>query len=60
MADGMRQMFDPFEQVAREHHHCPCCERTFSSVEEDNFVQKVTEFPPVDFSFQFILFMIVK
>ncbi|KAJ0261961.1 DNA repair protein RAD50 [Hirschfeldia incana] len=40
MATGMRQMFEPFEQVAREHHFCPCCERTFSAEEEDNFVKK--------------------
>lgn len=40
MADGMRQMFDPFERVARAHHFCPCCERPFSSEEEDNFVKK--------------------
>ncbi|KAJ4907280.1 DNA repair protein RAD50 [Raphanus sativus] len=40
MATGMRQMFEPFEQVAREHHFCPCCERTFSAQEEDNFVKK--------------------
>lgn len=41
MADGMRQMFDPFEKVARAHHICPCCERPFSSEEEDDFVIKV-------------------
>ncbi|KAG2332824.1 hypothetical protein Bca52824_004004 [Brassica carinata] len=40
MATGMRQMFEPFEQVAREHHFCPCCERTFSAEEEDSFVKK--------------------
>ncbi|CAG7880445.1 unnamed protein product [Brassica rapa] len=40
MATGLRQMFEPFEQVAREHHFCPCCERTFSAQEEDNFVKK--------------------
>ncbi|WZZ39670.1 hypothetical protein YC2023_035929 [Brassica napus] len=40
MATGLRQMFEPFEQVAREHHFCPCCERTFSAEEEDNFVKK--------------------
>lgn len=44
MADGMRQMFDPFERVARAHHFCPCCERPFSSEEEDNFVKKVDTF----------------
>lgn len=37
----MRQMFDPFERVARAHHFCPCCERPFSSEEEDDFVKKV-------------------
>lgn len=42
MADGMRQMFDPFEKVARAHHICPCCERPFSAEEEDDFVKKVT------------------
>lgn len=40
MADGMRQMFDPFEKVARAHHICPCCERPFSAEEEDDFVKK--------------------
>lgn len=40
-ADGMRQMFDPFERVARAHHICPCCERPFSPEEEDEFVKKV-------------------
>lgn len=40
-ADGMRQMFDPFERVARAHHICPCCERPFSPDEEDEFVKKV-------------------
>lgn len=43
IADGMRQMFDPFERVARAHHICPCCERPFSPNEEDEFVQKVRE-----------------
>lgn len=38
----MRQMFDPFERVARAHHICPCCERPFSAQEEDDFVKKVT------------------
>lgn len=41
IADGMRQMFDPFERVARAHHICPCCERSFSPEEEDDFVKKV-------------------
>ncbi|XP_058759511.1 DNA repair protein RAD50 [Vicia villosa] len=40
IADGMRQMFDPFERVARAHHFCPCCERSFSAEEEDSFVMK--------------------
>ncbi|XP_010274077.1 PREDICTED: DNA repair protein RAD50 [Nelumbo nucifera] len=40
IADGMRQMFDPFERVARAHHVCPCCERSFSPEEEDEFVKK--------------------
>ncbi|OMO96607.1 DNA repair protein Rad50 [Corchorus capsularis] len=40
MADGMKQMFDPFERVARAHHFCPCCERAFSAEEEDEFVKK--------------------
>lgn len=40
IADGMRQMFDPFEKVARAHHICPCCERPFSANEEDDFVKK--------------------
>ncbi|RZC68646.1 hypothetical protein C5167_031923 [Papaver somniferum] len=40
IADGMRQMFDPFERVARAHHLCPCCERPFSAEEEDEFVRK--------------------
>lgn len=44
IADGMRQMFDPFERVARAHHVCPCCERPFSAEEEDEFVKKVGMF----------------
>ncbi|KAE9604828.1 putative DNA repair protein Rad50 [Lupinus albus] len=40
IADGMRQMFDPFEKVARAHHFCPICERPFSADEEDDFVKK--------------------
>jgi len=47
IADGMRQMFDPFERVARAHHVCPCCERPFSPEEEDNFVKKVLTSNPV-------------
>jgi hypothetical protein len=42
IADGMRQMFDPFERVARAHHICPCCERPFSPDEENEFVEKVS------------------
>ncbi|KAK9140989.1 hypothetical protein Scep_010670 [Stephania cephalantha] len=41
MADGMRQMFEPFEKVARARHFCPCCERPFTPEEEDEFVKKV-------------------
>lgn len=44
IADGMRQMFDPFERVARAHHICPCCERPFTPNEEDDFVSKVCGF----------------
>ncbi|CAH8282647.1 unnamed protein product [Eruca vesicaria subsp. sativa] len=40
IAISMRHMCEPLEQVAREHHFCPCCERTFSAEEEDNFVKK--------------------
>jgi hypothetical protein len=40
-ANGMRQMFVPFEQVARDRHVCPCCERAFTPDEEDEFVKKV-------------------
>ncbi|KAK9159898.1 hypothetical protein Syun_006239 [Stephania yunnanensis] len=40
MADGMRQMFEPFEKVARARHFCPCCERPFTPEEEDEFVKK--------------------
>ncbi|XP_062223293.1 DNA repair protein RAD50 [Phragmites australis] len=39
-ANGMRQMFVPFEQVARERHICPCCERAFTPDEEDQFIKK--------------------
>lgn len=41
LAHGMRQMFEPFEQVARDSHICPCCERAFTPDEEDAFVKKV-------------------
>lgn len=40
LANGMRQMFVPFEHVAREKHMCPCCERAFTPEEEDIFVKK--------------------
>ncbi|GLJ49200.1 hypothetical protein SUGI_1038410 [Cryptomeria japonica] len=40
IADGMRRMFDPFERVARANHVCPCCERSFTPEEEDDFVRK--------------------
>ncbi|BBN10542.1 DNA repair protein RAD50 [Marchantia polymorpha subsp. ruderalis] len=40
LADGMRRMFEPFENVARSNHCCPCCERPFSPAEEDDFVKK--------------------
>ncbi|KAK9138451.1 hypothetical protein Sjap_009045 [Stephania japonica] len=40
MADGMRQMFEPFERVARARHFCPCCDRPFTPEEEDEFVKK--------------------
>ncbi|XP_042055283.1 DNA repair protein RAD50-like isoform X3 [Salvia splendens] len=41
IADGMGRMFDPFEKIASAHHYCPCCERPFSSNEEDAFIKKV-------------------
>ena len=41
LANGMRQMFLPFEEVARDRHVCPCCERAFTPDEEDEFVKKV-------------------
>jgi len=40
LANGMRQMFLPFEEVARDRHVCPCCERAFTPDEEDEFVKK--------------------
>nr|CAB3446633.1 unnamed protein product [Digitaria exilis] len=40
LAHGMRQMFVPFEEVARDRHVCPCCERAFTPDEEDEFVKK--------------------
>ncbi|XP_006647285.1 DNA repair protein RAD50 isoform X1 [Oryza brachyantha] len=40
LAKGMREMYDPFEKVAREHHMCPCCQRAFTPEEEDQFVKK--------------------
>ncbi|KAL5208788.1 hypothetical protein ABZP36_033223 [Zizania latifolia] len=39
-AKGMREMYEPFEKVAREHHLCPCCQRAFTPDEEDQFVKK--------------------
>uniref|UniRef100_A0A0E0K017 DNA repair protein RAD50 n=1 Tax=Oryza punctata TaxID=4537 RepID=A0A0E0K017_ORYPU len=39
-AKGMRQMYEPFEKVARELHMCPCCQRAFTRDEEDEFVNK--------------------
>lgn len=39
-AKGMRQMYEPFEKVARQHHKCPCCDRAFTPDEEDLFVKK--------------------
>ncbi|WVZ75334.1 hypothetical protein U9M48_023400 [Paspalum notatum var. saurae] len=39
-ANGMREMFGPFEQVARDSHMCPCCERAFTPEEEDEFIKK--------------------
>ncbi|KAL8136932.1 hypothetical protein V2J09_002933 [Rumex salicifolius] len=38
--EGLSEMFDPFEKLARENHNCPCCDRPFSAEEEDAFVQK--------------------
>ncbi|CAL5058159.1 unnamed protein product [Urochloa decumbens] len=40
LANGMREMFVPFEQVARSRHVCPCCDRAFTPDEEDEFVKK--------------------
>ncbi|VFQ75595.1 unnamed protein product [Cuscuta campestris] len=37
---GMQSMFGSFENYARNHHICPCCERLFSAEEEDDFVKK--------------------
>lgn len=42
MAKGMKEMYDPFVNIARNFHHCPCCERDFSPEEEDSFIQKVS------------------
>ncbi|KAF7009425.1 hypothetical protein CFC21_023963 [Triticum aestivum] len=36
-AKGMRQMYEPFEKVARQQHKCPCCDRVFTPDEEDIF-----------------------
>ncbi|XP_042050778.1 DNA repair protein RAD50-like isoform X3 [Salvia splendens] len=41
ISDGMGRMFEPFEKIASTHHYCPCCERPFSSNEEDAFIKKV-------------------
>ncbi|XP_042050776.1 DNA repair protein RAD50-like isoform X1 [Salvia splendens] len=40
ISDGMGRMFEPFEKIASTHHYCPCCERPFSSNEEDAFIKK--------------------
>ncbi|KAL1548104.1 DNA repair protein RAD50 isoform X1 [Salvia divinorum] len=40
VSDGMMKMFDPLEKIASAHHYCPCCERPFSSNEEDAFIKK--------------------
>jgi DNA repair protein RAD50 len=40
MANGMRQMFEPFEKRARQEHSCPCCERSFTADEEASFIKK--------------------
>lgn len=37
------KMFDPFERVERAQHVCPCCERSYSSEEDDNFVKKLQQ-----------------
>ncbi|XP_045089469.2 DNA repair protein RAD50-like [Aegilops tauschii subsp. strangulata] len=42
-AKGMRQMYEPFEKVARQQHKCPCCDRAFTPDEEDLFVKKVDD-----------------
>jgi ribosomal protein L37AE/L43A len=47
MANGMRQMFEPFEKRARQEHSCPCCERSFTADEEASFIKKVTQSSPV-------------
>ncbi|XP_068655363.1 DNA repair protein RAD50 isoform X2 [Aristolochia californica] len=39
-AKGMKDLFEPFESSARLRHACPCCDRGFSLVEEDEFVEK--------------------
>uniref|UniRef100_A0A0D9VG57 Zinc-hook domain-containing protein n=1 Tax=Leersia perrieri TaxID=77586 RepID=A0A0D9VG57_9ORYZ len=40
LGKGMREMYEPFENLAREHHMCPCCHRAFTPDEEDQFVEK--------------------
>lgn len=36
-------MYEPFENLARELHMCPCCQRAFTPDEEDEFVKKVPD-----------------
>ncbi|CAM6096053.1 unnamed protein product [Calypogeia fissa] len=38
--EGMKQLYDPFETIARSQHMCACCERKFTPQEEDEFVKK--------------------
>ncbi|KAL6634294.1 hypothetical protein ACP70R_026965 [Stipagrostis hirtigluma subsp. patula] len=40
LANGMREMYEPFERMARQYHRCPCCERAFTPDEEDQFIRK--------------------
>ncbi|XP_074304186.1 DNA repair protein RAD50 [Silene latifolia] len=39
-ASGMRRMYEQYQNIARKHHSCPCCDRPFSPEEEDAFVEK--------------------
>ncbi|CAH9120879.1 unnamed protein product [Cuscuta epithymum] len=39
-ANGMQFLIVPYENFARDNHICPCCERPFSSEEEDEFIIK--------------------